>query len=110
MSNLAFKEVKGSLPAPVDPIYWLLPLFVLAVLIAVLPVLIGTMRHDHWESEHLALQEQQLAELSGEGSVSRSGILEDPLAESLESARSDALELVRRIEHLTERVDRQNSQ
>jgi hypothetical protein len=89
------------------PIYWLLPLFALAVLIAVLPVLIGTMRHEHWERNHLALQEQQLAELSGEGSVTHSGVSEDSLRESLERAKSDAVELVRRIEHLTERVDGQ---
>lgn len=90
------------------PIYWLIPLFALAVIIAVLPVMMGTMRHDHWEKEHLALQEQQVAELSGERPVSHSGSSEYSLRESLERARSDALELVRRIEHLTERADRQS--
>ena len=91
---------------PMDLIYWLVPLFVLAVVIAVIPVLLGTVRHENWEKDHLALQKQQLAELYGDDSGSHSNGSEVPLNEALQRAKSDALELVSRIEHLTERVDR----
>ena len=88
-----------------DPIYWCLPLFALAVLIAMVPVLYGTIKHEKWEEAHAVFQVRGGAEVPTASPEQISGVPEPSAIEaSLEHVRADALALLRRIEDLTERV------
>jgi membrane protein required for beta-lactamase induction len=88
-------------------IYWfvLIPLFFLAVVIAVLPVLYGTLRHDHWERREAKLKERQQTEVVAVDPVEYPIARAAHIHTALEDARSEAQALLTRIEVL-ERVGR----
>lgn len=87
-----------------DPIYWSLPLFALAVLVATVPVLYGTIKHEEWEKAHAVFRVSDGAGVPSASPERTSGVPEISVQASLEHARADALALLRRIEELTERV------
>ena len=84
--------------------YWLIliPLVLVAVAIGVVPVLYGTLKHEHWEQNEATRKERQR---SGEivDSVDAPRAQQSDLHHALADARSEARALLLRIEHL-ERV------
>jgi hypothetical protein len=81
--------------------YWLIliPLVVVAVAIGVVPVLYGTLKHEHWERHEATLKERQR---SGEviDSVDAQRVHQSDLHLALRDARAEARALLLRIEHL----------
>ena len=81
--------------------YWLIlvPLVVVAVAIGVVPVLYGTLKHEHWERHEATLKERQR---SGEiiDSVDAPRVHQSDLHVALRDARAEARALLLRIEHL----------
>jgi hypothetical protein len=81
--------------------YWLVlvPLILVAVAIGVIPVLYGTLRHEHWEQREAALKERQR---SGEiiDSADAGRVHQSDLHLALRDARCEARALLLRIEHL----------
>ncbi len=86
-------------------IYWfvLIPLFFLAVVVAVLPVLYGTLKHEHWERREAKLKEHQQTEEVTVDPVEYPIARASHLHTALQDARSEAQALLTRIEVL-ERV------
>jgi hypothetical protein len=84
--------------------YWLIliPLVLVAVAIGVVPVLYGTLKHEHWERNEATRKERQR---SGEivDSVDAPRVQRSDLHLALQDARAEARALLLRIEHL-ERV------
>jgi membrane protein required for beta-lactamase induction len=83
-------------------IYWfvLIPLFFLAVVLAVIPVLYGTLRHDHWERREANLKKRQQSEVVTVDPVEYPIARATHLHTALEDARSEAQALLTRIEVL----------
>ena len=86
-------------------IYWfvLIPLFFLAVVVAVLPVLYGTLKHEHWERREANLKEHQQTEEVTVDPVEYPIARASHVHTALQDARSEAQALLTRIEVL-ERV------
>jgi len=85
--------------------YWLIPLFVVAVAIAVVPVLYGTLKHEDWETREAALKERQRTQVISIDSDGSARVPEHHVHVALQEARDEAVALLRRIEHLTDRVE-----
>jgi hypothetical protein len=93
------------LPALMTVFYWLIPLFVVAVAVAVVPVLYGTLKHEEWEKQEARLKEQQRTRLSASDTSGSPRASEDDVDIALRDAHADAVALLRRIELLTDRVE-----
>ena len=85
--------------------YWLIPLFVAAVAIAVVPVLYGTLKHADWEKREAALKERQRTQVIAIDPDGSARVPESHVHVALQDARAEAVALLRRIEHLTDRVE-----
>ena len=88
--------------------YWLIPLFVLAVAVAVIPVLYGTLKHQDWEDREAPLTERQQMGTGVVFSRESSGIPEPRVHVALHDAHADAVALLRHVEHLTQQIDRES--
>ena len=88
--------------------YWLIPLFVVAVAVAVIPVLYGTLKHQDWENREAALKEQQRVQIAtfDTDQTPQARPSRDHVA--LHDARAEAVALLRRVEYLTEQIDRES--
>jgi hypothetical protein len=84
-------------------IYWLLPIFVVAVAVAVLPVLFGTIKHKEWEEREAALKDRQQLQIAGRDSAWEPD--EPQVHVALQDVHAEAVALLQRIEHLSQRVD-----
>ena len=85
--------------------YWLIPLFVVAVAAAVIPVLYGTLKHQDWENREAAHKEQQQLQLAenDRNQPGQSGAAQVHVA--LHDAHAEAVALLRRVEHLAGQLD-----
>lgn len=99
------EEVTGALPASMTIFYWLIPLFVVTVAIAVVPVLYGTLKHEDWEKREAALKEHQRAQLINIDSDGPPRVPEHHVHVALQDAHAETVALLRRIEHLTDLVE-----
>ena len=84
--------------------YLLIPLFVVAVVIAVIPVLYGTLKHQDWENREAALKEQQQTQLA-DNERKTAPSRESHVHVALHDAHAEAVALLRRVEHLTEQLE-----
>jgi hypothetical protein len=85
--------------------YWLIPLFILAVAVAVIPVLYGTLKHQDWENREAALKESQRVRTTSVCLEGPAPVPERHAQVELQDARAEAAVLLRRIEYLTERIE-----
>jgi len=85
--------------------YWLIPLFVVAVVVAVIPVLYGTLKHQDWENREAALKEQQQTQIADIDRDESAHTREARVHVALHDAHAEAVALLRRVEHLTEQLD-----
>jgi hypothetical protein len=89
--------------------YWLIPLFVVAVAIAVLPVLYGTMKHHEWEAREAALKEDQQKQIE---SFHEEGPVPAPQGRThadLQDIHAEAVALLQRVEHITAQIDTESA-
>ncbi len=89
--------------------YILIPLFLVAVAVAVIPVLYGTIKHEHWERNEAALKEHQRSGVIAVDPVEYPQARRAHMHVALQDARAEARELLTRIEHL-ERFGAQTDQ
>ena len=101
------EEVTGALPASMTIFYWSIPLFVVAVAIAVVPVLYGTLKHEDWEKREAAFKENQRIQVIDIDPDESARVPDPHVRVALQDARAEAVALLRRIEHLTDRVEGQ---
>jgi len=85
--------------------YWLIPIFVVAVVIAVGPVLYGTLKHEDWETREAALKERQRAQVIDIDPDGPARVPEHHVHVALQDVRAETVALLRRIEHLTDLVE-----
>lgn len=82
-------------------VYWSIPLFVVMIIIAVTPVLYGTLKHRQWEEA----EEASLARAAAAGQLVApasvpAGALTSHDHSTLDAAREEAMELLARLEQL----------
>jgi len=87
--------------------YWLIPLFVVAVAVAVIPVLYGTLKHQDWENQEAAHKEKQQVQIRSYDRREPSRIGGPRVEVALHDAHTEAVALLRRVEHLTNQIDRE---
>ena len=80
-------------------VLWCIPLYVLAIAIAIAPLLHGSLSLKRWEQEHVASTFASALSLLEEGPMSNSTDAETSWAR-LDHARSEALSLLGRLEEL----------
>ncbi len=85
--------------------YLLIPLFAVAVAVAVLPVLYGTLKHQNWENREAALTEQQQTQIADSDRDQPAPTRESRVHVALHDAHAEAVALLRRVEHLTEQLE-----
>ena len=87
--------------------YFLIPLFAVAVAVAVLPVLYGTLKHQDWEKREAALTEQQQTQIADNDTDSDqpAQTRESRAHVALHDAHTEAVALLRRVEHLREQLE-----
>ena len=82
-------------------VYWSIPLFIAVIIVAVMPVLYGTLKHRHWEeAEEASLARAAAAgQLAAPASVPASALTSHDHS-TLDAARKEAIELLARLEQL----------
>ncbi len=85
--------------------YLLIPLFVVAVAVAVIPVLYGTLKHQDWENREAALKEQQRAQIADIDRDEPAQTGASHVHVALHGVHAEAVALLRRVEDLNEQLD-----